>query len=122
MNLKEINLALRFFLEIGALVGVGYWGWQSYEGWLQYLTGIGLPLLMMSLWGTFAVPGDPSRSGNAPIPISGKLRLVLELAVFGFGLWAFYKSGQSKIALAMATLLVLHHLLYLDRLRWLWKQ
>ncbi len=71
MGSHPINLAVRFILELTALVAAGMWGWHQSEGWLKFLLVITLPLLIAIVWGTFAVPDDPSRSGAAPIPISG---------------------------------------------------
>ena len=74
------------------------------------------------LWGTFAVPGDPSRSGKAPVPVPGILRLVLELALFGFAAWALYDSGSPMLALVLAVLTLIHYALSYDRIAWLVRQ
>ena len=69
------NLALRFFLEIAALSGFGAMIWHLFSGWWRpFLLAVVLGGLM-AVWGVFAVPDDPSRSGNAPVPIPGLLRL-----------------------------------------------
>ena len=59
MGSHPVNLMIRFLLELMALLSVGYWGWKSYEGAFQYVFGLGLPILMTIVWGTFAVPDDP---------------------------------------------------------------
>ena len=82
MGSHPINLASPFLLEIAALLIFGLWGWGQSEGVLRFIFALGVPLLAAVLWGTFAVPDDPSRSGKAPIPIPGAIRLVLELAFF----------------------------------------
>lgn len=79
MGSHPLNLLVRFLLELAALGAFGYWGWQQAEGALAYLLAIGLPVLTAVLWVTFAVPEDPSRSGHAPVPVPGLLRLLLEL-------------------------------------------
>ncbi len=56
MGSHPINLMIRFLLELIALGSVGYWGWKNYDGALQYILGIGLPIFMTIIWGTFAVP------------------------------------------------------------------
>ncbi len=75
MGSHSLNLALRFLLELAALGAMGYWGWTQHEGPVRWRWAIGLPLVAAVLWGTFAVPNDPSRSGQAPVPIPGILRL-----------------------------------------------
>ena len=69
MGSQPLNLALRFLLELVAWGAVGLWGWSVTDGALRYLLAMGLPLLVMALWGIFAVPGDRSRSGRAPVPV-----------------------------------------------------
>ena len=43
------------------------------------LIGIQTPIIIAVVWGTFAVPDDPSRSGAAPIVVAGFVRLAIEL-------------------------------------------
>ena len=71
------NLALRFFLEIAALGGFGVLSWRLTDGLWRYSALIAVLAPLMALWGVFAVPGDPSRAGNAPVPVSGTLRLAV---------------------------------------------
>lgn len=57
--LKLLNLALRFLLELCLLAAVGYWGFKTQSGLLmKILFGIGLPVLIAVLWGTFLAPGQ----------------------------------------------------------------
>ena len=71
MGFHPINLAIRFLLEVLALLAMAYWGWTQHDGLARFLWAIGLPLLSVVIWGTFAVPNDRSRSGKAPVPVSG---------------------------------------------------
>jgi len=119
MGSHPLNLALRFILELVALASLGYWGWQQYDGVSQWLFCIGLPLIAAVVWGTFAVPDDPSRSGHAPIPTAGWLRLILELLVFASATLALWFSGQQPIAIGLAVVTVLHYMASYDRIQWL---
>lgn len=83
------------------------------------MAAVGLPLIVAVLWGIFAVPGDPSRSGNAPVAVPGALRLALELAIFGFATWALYSTGALLWSLLLGGLTVLHYGLSYDRVAWL---
>ena len=112
------NLVLRFLLEIFALVAIGYWGFSQHTGIWRFIVGLGAPLLAAELWGTFAVPNDPSRSGRAPVPIPGVLRLVLEFCLFGFAAWALY-AASTVLALILAGLTIVHYALSYDRIAWL---
>ncbi len=122
MGSHPLNLAVRFILEIAALVAIGYWGWTQHDGFVRYLLAIGGPILAAILWGTFAVPDDPSRSGKAPVPVPGIVRLALELALFAFAAWALYDAGNSLLALILAAVVVVHYALSYDRIAWLLRQ
>ncbi len=122
MGSHPINLALRFLLEMAGLVAIGYWGWSQHDGLLRFALAIGGPLLAAILWATFAVPDDPSRSGKAPVPVPGIVRLVLELAFFAFASWALYDAGNPVLSLGLAIVVVIHYALSYDRIAWLLRQ
>lgn len=122
MGSHPVNLAVRFVLEIAALVAIGFWGWTQHDGFVRYLLAIGGPVLAAVLWGTFSVPHDPSRSGKAPVPVPGILRLALEWAIFAFATWALYDAGNGLLALILAVVVVIHYALSYDRIAWLLKR
>ena len=122
MGSHPVNLALRFFLEMGALVAMGGWGWHRAMGPWRYLLALAIPVVAMSLWGVFAVPQDPSRSGRAPVPVPGTARLFLEVGFFGFATWALVSSGHRVPALVFGTLVLVHYAFSSDRIVWLLRQ
>ncbi len=122
MGSHPINLMIRFILELMALVSVGFWGWKSNEGILQYILGIGLPILMTIIWGTFAVPDDPSRSGKAPVPVSGLIRLLLEFTFFALAVWALHDLQQDKLSYILGGIVIIHYIVSYDRISWLLSQ
>ena len=119
MGSHPINLAVRFLLELAALGSAAIWGWQTGTESMRLILAIGLPLALAVIWGVFAVPGDPSRSGKTVIPTPGFLRLILELAFFGFAVWALRDSGYKELALYLGIVTAFHYLLSYDRIRWL---
>ena len=119
MGSHPINLAIRFLLEMTALVSVGIWGWKQSDGWLRFILSIGLPLILAVIWGTFAVPNDPSRSGSAPIVTPGLVRLAIELGIFGIASWTLYDMGYNKMSLALGIIVILHYIASYDRISWL---
>lgn len=119
MGSHPLNLALRFLLEIAALVAIGYWGFDQHGGIWRFVIAIGGPVLAAVLWGTFAVPGDPSRSGSAPVPVPGVLRLALELSLFAFAAWALQDAGSTLLAGLLAGITIVHYALSYDRVAWL---
>ena len=121
MASNPINLALRLILEIAALFSLGYWGWTQHDGLWRFVWSIGLVVLAAVVWGTFAVLEDPSRSGKAPVPVPGAVRLVIELAFFAAGTLAFFAVGRPLWGLALGILTVIHYALSYDRIIWLLK-
>lgn len=119
MGTHPFNLAIRFLLELAALLSVGIWGYKQSDNWLRFILMLVLPILLAVLWGTFAVPDDPSRSGAAPVPVPGALRLVLELAFFSFASWCLYNIGATKWCWVMVVVVSLHYLVSYDRIIWL---
>jgi hypothetical protein len=122
MGSNPINLAVRFFLELTALIAMGFWGWNQGEGLLRYALAFGLPVIAAVIWGVFAVPNDPSRSGNTPIATPGILRLALELIFFSFAAWTLYSAGATTVSWVFVIVTLVHYILSYDRLYWLIKQ
>ena len=119
MGSHPTNLIFRFLLEVAGLASLGYWGWCVGVGWYSYVLAAGVPFVMATIWGTFAVPDDPSRSGSAPIPVPGIIRLLLELAFFAFASWALFDTGLPGAGYILATMVLIHYALSFDRLKWL---
>lgn len=123
MGSHPVNLTLRFLLEMAALITIGYWGWQQSNNLLlQIGLALGFPLIAAILWGTFAVPDDPSRSGKAPVPVPGWLRLILELALFAVATWALFAVDAAVLGWIVGIVTAIHYALSYDRLRWLLRQ
>jgi hypothetical protein len=103
--IKAINLALRFFLEILALVIYGYWGFQVSQGvFMKYLLGVGTPLLVAVVWGMFGSP-------KAPYGLTGASFLLLEIILFGLPAVALFFSGKQTWALVYAGVTVINLIL-----------
>ncbi|MBL4623523.1 MAG: YrdB family protein [Flavobacteriales bacterium] len=117
-----LNLGLRFILELTALISIGYWGYQSQPNFYSYILMIILPVIAATVWGVFAVPNDPSRSGKTVVKVSGIIRLIIEFIVFGAGALAIYYSGYQTTAAYYLGLVLFHYLISIDRITWLFKQ
>lgn len=117
-----VNLLFRFLLELIVLGVVAIWSWKSFEGWPGTVLAFIIPFGMAVIWGSFAVPDDPSRSGKAPIPISGTLRLFLELVFFSFAVWCLFDMGLSVPGKVFALLILAHYVVSGDRIRWMLKK
>lgn len=118
MSQNPINLTLRFLLEIFALVALGAWGRAKYQGALGIVLMILIPLLAAAAWGTFNVKGDPSRSGKAPVPVPGIVRLALELVFFISAAWALFSLNPTYGGI-FGLLVLGHYVFSYDRIIWL---
>lgn len=119
MGAHPLNLTLRFLLELSALASLGVWGWHQSDSWLRFLLVIIIPTIAAVVWGIFAVPNDPSRSGSAPVAVPGIVRLALEFAFFGVATWALLDLGHITLGWAFGIIVVLHYLASYDRIKWL---
>src|ERR1044072_6774531 len=64
---KGANLALMFFLELGVLVSVGYWGFTVSPNWaIKLLAGLGGMALFIGAWALFGAGGG----ANATFPLT----------------------------------------------------
>jgi Protein of unknown function (DUF2568) len=95
------NYALRFVLEIAALVALAYWGFSEFGGAVQWVIGLGAPLLVAVVWGAFMSP-------KASRPTVDPVRLLIELAVFGAGVAALFAADATALGAVFGVLAVLH--------------
>ena len=99
-TIKLINQAFRFILELCALAAFGYWGIQTGKVWyIKAIFGLGAPLLVGIIWGTFGSPG-------ASVPVRGLVRLALEIVIFGLASAGLAAAGRTYLGLILAILFV----------------
>ena len=120
--MNPVNGALRFVLEVIALLVYALWGFTASGFSPRFIPGIGLPLLFALIWGVFAVRDDPSRSGKTVVRTPGWIRLIIELGLFGFTSWMLVDLEHYTVAGIFTVFLLAHYLTSMDRIRWLIKQ
>ena len=118
MSQNPINLTVRFLLEIIALIALGAWAKAQFPGALGFVLMILIPLLAAVAWGSFNVKDDPSRSGKAPVPVPGIIRLLVELAILGSATWALFTLNPTY-GWIFGVVTLLHYILSYDRIAWL---
>jgi len=103
--IKNANLAMAFFLELGVLVALGYWGYQTGQGTIAKIgLGIGAPAVAVVVWGLFGAP-------KAVWHLDGPWRLILEVVFFGSAAVALFAAGQRVLGVAFALVFVLNSVL-----------
>lgn len=118
-EMRPWNLAIRLGLELAALTGLGLASWNQTTGAARPVASIAVPLAAAALWATFNVLDDPSRSGKAPVEVSGRVRLGVELLILGSGWTAYSLAGFPAMGGGFAALTVLHYLIARERVQWL---
>ena len=113
------NLALRFVLELAALAGLAAAAWNLTPGPARWVTVVVVPVVAASAWGVFNVVGDPSRSGSAPVEVSGWSRLALELVVLGAGAVGLGVATRPALGVVVAVVAGIHYVASWQRLTWL---
>lgn len=122
MAYHPINMTVRFILELSSICIYAIWGFHQTETWIHYLLAALLPIAAAVIWGVFAVPNDPSRSGKTVIHTPGYVRLLIEISVFVTALWCLWDLHYMKLFYSMLILLTVHHIASIERINWLIKQ
>ena len=113
------NLALRFALELAALAGLAAAAWKLGSGPGRWIGVVAVPVAAATVWGVFNVLDDPSRSGEAPVEVPGRVPLGIELLVLAGGWVAYAVAGHPAVGAAFAVLAVLHFTVGRARVHWL---
>jgi hypothetical protein len=97
--MRTANAVARFILELCALAAFCYWGFASADGVQAVLLGIGVPVLVVAVWGTFGAPGAPLRA-------SRPIRLALFAVIYGWAVAALASVGQVELAIVLAVAVI----------------
>jgi hypothetical protein len=95
--------AVRFLLELGALVAVGYWAVRLAPGAVGLALGLAVPLVVATLWAVFAAPKSPRR-------LDGRRRLAFEAAVFGGAALALVAAGRPILGVCFGVVALVNRL------------
>ena len=101
---KWFNVVLRALLELGIVAALGYWGYHAAGGsdW-KWLLAVLIPAAGFGFWSLI----DFHQAGRS----AEWLRLTQELLVSGLACLAWYAAGQTLLAVALASVSLLHHAL-----------
>lgn len=102
----------QFVMELASLLGIGLIGWHlGGRGVLGAILAVAFILATGWLWGRFRTPGFVPTGREPTQPVSGPIRIALELAVYALGIFGIWWSGREStayivIAIAIVTILV----------------
>ncbi len=110
-TLKRLNIVVSFLLEIAMLLAFAYWGFRTGQSlWLKLLLGVGVPLVVILLWGLFLAPRAGYRAEST-------LGVVLSLGLFYLAAAALLLAKQPVLAAAMIAVAAINRTLVV-----IWKQ
>jgi hypothetical protein len=96
---ESANLAVRFILEMGALVALGYWGWKTGDGGMKWVLAVGSVIAAVVVWSLFVSP-DPT------IELARPVRLAIEFVVWAAAASALWATGLHIVAVAFIVIAV----------------
>ena len=102
--MSQLNLALKFLLELAALVAFGLWGASIASGFAAVVLAVLLPVVVAVLWGAFAAPKARRR-----LPL--RLRAPFELGVFALAALALWGAASPAWGAAFAVIAAVNALL-----------
>ena len=94
-----VAVSVRFLLELGVLVALGYWGYETGTGAFRYVLAVGAPLAAAVVWGAVVAP-------KAAFSVSPSVRLAVSLVVFASAVGALYAVDRPALAAAFAAVVV----------------
>ena len=109
--IKNANLALTFFLELGVLVALGYWGFQTGQGTgAKFALGLGAPAAAIVAWALFGAP-------TARWHLKGIWRVLLQIIFFGSAALALAVAVSPALGITWALICIVN-----IALNYAWKQ
>ena len=98
---ESLTLLVRFLLELCMLGAVAYWGFKTGDGTaMKALLGIGAPLLIAGVWGTFIAP-------KATVEVPTAVWIGLQAILFGGAALALAATAPSQLAAIFLVVVVL---------------
>ncbi len=98
--MKALGGALVFLAEIGVFAGFGWWGFSTFDGPLEWVVGLGLPLLVAVVWGMFLSP-------RARVVLPARVAQVVRVVILLGGAAAFFAVGATVPAIVQVVLVML---------------
>lgn len=113
--------AAQFAMELASLIGIGLIGWHlGNKGVLGALLAVVFILLMGAIWGRYRTPGFVPTGREPTRPVSGPIRIGIELTVYLLGIFGIWWSGREQTAWIVAAVMVATLIISAGRYRAMW--
>jgi hypothetical protein len=107
--LQSANLLVRFGIELAALAGLGWWGWNTGNTQIMKLSlAAGLPLAAATLWAMFASPGSSNQVPNL-VHVGTQILVLGSAAIVLYQMRHSLALSFSAVAIANAALMRVWH-------------
>lgn len=117
----QISDTAQFAMELASLMGIGLIGWHlGNRGFLGAILALAFILLTGTVWGRFRTPGFVPTGREPTNPVSGPVRIAIELAVYLLGIFGIWWSGREQTALIVVGIMILTLIISYRRLIGLW--
>ena len=111
-----IGDAAQFAMELASLMGIGLIGWHLGNGGvLGAVLAVAFILLTGVVWGRYRTPGYVPTGREPQVPVSGPVRIALEIGIFGI-----WWSGRETTAYIVIGIMLLTLIISYKRLLGLW--
>lgn len=113
--------AAQFAMELASLIGIGLIGWHlGNRGIVGTLLAVAFILLTGTVWGRYRTPGFVPTGREPTQPVSGPIRIAIELVVYLLGIFGIWWSGREQTALIVAAVMVATLVISANRYRAMW--
>ena len=117
----NVGDAAQFAMELASLMGIGLIGWHlGNKGILGAILAVVFILLTGTVWGRFRTPGFVPTGREPQNPVSGPIRIAIELIVYVVGIFGIWWSGREQTALIVIGVMILTLIISHKRLIGLW--
>ena len=116
-----IGDTFQFVMELASLLGIGLIGWHlGNKGIIGAILAVVFIMLTGTVWGQFRTPGFVPTGREPAKPVSGPVRIALELAIYALGIFGIWWSGRETTAMIVIAVMVLTLAVSHKRLLALW--
>lgn len=113
--------AFQFAMELASLLGIGLIGWHlGNKGILGAILAVVFIMLTGTVWGRFRTPGFVPTGREPANPVSGPIRIAIEIGVYLLGIFGLWWSGREETAWIVAAIMVITLAVSYKRLLGLW--
>jgi hypothetical protein len=103
--LKDINLAVRFLLELAVLGAFVHWGFRVGRTISSRVAlGVGIPIIIAVIWALFVAP-------ESTVDTSGTVKFIIELVIFAAAVAVLARLREYRLATALAAIYIINRIL-----------